>query len=292
MPRSSCAASPASTSPSSSASPPTTCAAAEASGRGLAVSVPMACQLIGRWRIVAADLRDGGYLDLCGPAMPGSGFVCASARSQARCAEPGRCRGLGVGEKLRGDVDAENPAGGADRLGERERRRTRPAADVEHRLPRHRRRLGEQQVGYAGLYGVEVVGTGTQTRPGSTFQWSAWSAFAAIALPSRSGVRAPTIAADPSPKKPLGSRAAALHTRGHGDRRKLTGAEAGVVSHPRKDRGPKVSMRRSRSPGLGRGGGRTLLVEFVRDGLRLTGTTSGATPPSAAPASCTSTASR
>jgi hypothetical protein len=29
----------------------------------------MGCQLIGRWRIVAADLWEGGYLDLCGPAM-------------------------------------------------------------------------------------------------------------------------------------------------------------------------------------------------------------------------------
>lgn len=27
------------------------------------------CRLIGRWRIVEADLWDRGYLDLCGPAM-------------------------------------------------------------------------------------------------------------------------------------------------------------------------------------------------------------------------------
>jgi hypothetical protein len=33
------------------------------------VSVPMGCRLIGRWRIVATDLREEGYLDLCGPAM-------------------------------------------------------------------------------------------------------------------------------------------------------------------------------------------------------------------------------
>mgnify|MGYP007070990339 CR=1 FL=1 len=32
------------------------------------MSGPMDCQLIGRWRIVAADLWEGGYLDLCGPA--------------------------------------------------------------------------------------------------------------------------------------------------------------------------------------------------------------------------------
>ena len=29
----------------------------------------MDCQLIGRWRIIAADLRERGHLDLCGPAM-------------------------------------------------------------------------------------------------------------------------------------------------------------------------------------------------------------------------------
>ena len=38
--------------------------------------------------------------------------------------------------------------------------------------------------------------------------------------------------------------------------------------------------------------GRTLLVEFLREGLRLTGTHVGCDTASAAPASCTSTASR
>ena len=33
------------------------------------MSAPMGCKLIGRWRIVAADLRERGYLDLTGPAM-------------------------------------------------------------------------------------------------------------------------------------------------------------------------------------------------------------------------------
>ena len=32
------------------------------------MSAPADCQLIGRWRIVEADLWDRGYLDLCGPA--------------------------------------------------------------------------------------------------------------------------------------------------------------------------------------------------------------------------------
>jgi hypothetical protein len=33
------------------------------------MSLPMDCQVIGRWRIVATDLRDRDDLDLCGPAM-------------------------------------------------------------------------------------------------------------------------------------------------------------------------------------------------------------------------------
>jgi hypothetical protein len=32
------------------------------------MSAPMGCKLVGRWRIVEADIWDRGYLDLCGPA--------------------------------------------------------------------------------------------------------------------------------------------------------------------------------------------------------------------------------
>ena len=32
------------------------------------MTAPMGCRLIGRWRIVAADLWERGHLDLCGPA--------------------------------------------------------------------------------------------------------------------------------------------------------------------------------------------------------------------------------
>jgi hypothetical protein len=42
-------------------------AAAEAPG-GSSVKAPADCRLIGRWRIVEADLWDRDYLDLCGPA--------------------------------------------------------------------------------------------------------------------------------------------------------------------------------------------------------------------------------
>src|ERR1700733_11973905 len=35
---------------------------------GLRVKAPANCRLIGRWRIVEADLWDPAYLDLCGPA--------------------------------------------------------------------------------------------------------------------------------------------------------------------------------------------------------------------------------
>ena len=33
------------------------------------MSVSTSCQLIGRWRILEADIWDRDYLDLCGPAM-------------------------------------------------------------------------------------------------------------------------------------------------------------------------------------------------------------------------------
>ena len=33
------------------------------------MTAPAGCQLIGRWRIVEADLWDREYLNLCGPAM-------------------------------------------------------------------------------------------------------------------------------------------------------------------------------------------------------------------------------
>src|SRR5208282_3665656 len=42
-------------------------ATAETHG-GIDVSAPANCQLVGRWRIVEADLWDRDYLDLCGPA--------------------------------------------------------------------------------------------------------------------------------------------------------------------------------------------------------------------------------
>ena len=59
-------------------------APAQALDRGLAMSAPMDCQVIGRWRIVAADLWERGYLDLCGPAMldiraDGSGEIAFGA---------------------------------------------------------------------------------------------------------------------------------------------------------------------------------------------------------------------
>ncbi len=44
-------------------------AAAKAHG-GAGMSAPANCQLIGRWRIVEADIWDRDHLDLCGPAAP------------------------------------------------------------------------------------------------------------------------------------------------------------------------------------------------------------------------------
>ena len=43
-------------------------AAAQAVGRSLPVTAPLDCRLIGRWRIVGADLWDRDYLDLVAPA--------------------------------------------------------------------------------------------------------------------------------------------------------------------------------------------------------------------------------
>jgi hypothetical protein len=42
--------------------------AAEAAGGHLGVTAPKNCQIIGRWRIVEADLWDRDYLDLVEPA--------------------------------------------------------------------------------------------------------------------------------------------------------------------------------------------------------------------------------
>jgi hypothetical protein len=33
------------------------------------MSAPANCQLVGRWRIIEADIWDRDHLDLCGPAM-------------------------------------------------------------------------------------------------------------------------------------------------------------------------------------------------------------------------------
>jgi hypothetical protein len=43
-------------------------AATQAVGRSLTVAAPMDCRLVGRWRIVEADLWDRDYLDLVAPA--------------------------------------------------------------------------------------------------------------------------------------------------------------------------------------------------------------------------------
>ena len=48
------------------------------------MSAPANCQLVGRWRIVEADIWDRDYLDLCGPATikiagDGSGEIAFGA---------------------------------------------------------------------------------------------------------------------------------------------------------------------------------------------------------------------
>jgi hypothetical protein len=43
------------------------------------MSAPMGCKLVGRWRIVAADIWDRAYLDLCEPAAI---VICADGRGE------------------------------------------------------------------------------------------------------------------------------------------------------------------------------------------------------------------
>ena len=58
------------------------------------MSAPMGCRLIGRWRIVAADIWERDYLDLCGPAMldigaDGHGEIAFGASGSAELLEHG-----------------------------------------------------------------------------------------------------------------------------------------------------------------------------------------------------------
>ncbi|MER9838288.1 hypothetical protein NKJ28_25430 [Mesorhizobium sp. M0145] len=49
------------------------------------MTVPAGCQLIGRWRIIEADLWDRGYLNLGGPATIAIGPTTTARSPLAPC---------------------------------------------------------------------------------------------------------------------------------------------------------------------------------------------------------------
>jgi hypothetical protein len=82
------------------------------------VSVPAGCQIIGRRRIVEADLWDHSHLDLVGPAylqIGGDGWAefalgAAQAGGELRYAETAvffRWQGFDEGDEISGDASAE-----------------------------------------------------------------------------------------------------------------------------------------------------------------------------------------
>ena len=82
------------------------------------MSTPMDCQLIGRWRIVKADIWDRDYLDLVEPAMlviqaNGHGEIAYGAMQASLDLEYSRtlvyftCEGFDEMEEVRGSGSAE-----------------------------------------------------------------------------------------------------------------------------------------------------------------------------------------
>ena len=79
------------------------------------MKAPADCRLIGRWRIVEADLWDRDYLDLCGPATltvtAQGGEIAFGAMGQARCRIRPRLDRLPLGRmrRRRTQVEAKEP---------------------------------------------------------------------------------------------------------------------------------------------------------------------------------------
>jgi len=82
------------------------------------MSAPANCELVGRWRIVEADIWDRDYLDLCGPAMiaitdHGRGEIAFGALQAGLDIEYGRSsvgftwEGFDEMDEVRGDGSAE-----------------------------------------------------------------------------------------------------------------------------------------------------------------------------------------
>ena len=82
------------------------------------MSAPANCELIGRWRIVEADIWDRDYLDLCGPATitiagDGHGEIAIGALQASLDIEYGRSsvgftwEGCDEMDQVQGDGSAE-----------------------------------------------------------------------------------------------------------------------------------------------------------------------------------------
>ena len=82
------------------------------------MSAPAGCRIIGRWRIVKADLWDRSHLDLVGPAylqIGGDGraefaFGAAQAGGEVEYAKTAvffRWQGFDEGDEISGDASAE-----------------------------------------------------------------------------------------------------------------------------------------------------------------------------------------
>ncbi|MFZ2159971.1 MAG: hypothetical protein WAV72_28170 [Bradyrhizobium sp.] len=92
------------------------------------MSAPAACKLLGRWRIVGADLWDRDYLDLCGPAAivigaQGRGEIAFGAMQATLDIEYSRSSvafawtGFDEGDEISGEGSAELLDDGSIKIG-------------------------------------------------------------------------------------------------------------------------------------------------------------------------------
>lgn len=88
------------------------------------MSAPAGCKLVGRWRIVEADIWDRAYLDLCGPAnivigADGRGEIAFGAMQATLDVEYGATSivfswiGFDEGDEISGEGNAESLDDGA-----------------------------------------------------------------------------------------------------------------------------------------------------------------------------------
>ena len=105
---------------------------------------PMSCKLVGRWRVVEADIWDRQYLDLCGPATivirsNGRGEIAFGALQAGLDIEYSRAsvgftwEGFDEMDEVSGDGSAELlDDGSIDRIRISQRRRSRSQSQAEY----------------------------------------------------------------------------------------------------------------------------------------------------------------